>query len=137
VSASGSAITPSPAGLAPGTPAQVPSVIAHVAAICRSKQARGVTVDVQAPAPGRYQVTICKDRKELVLTFTWRRRRWDLADVHLTDDGKPQDAARSMYEIVRLLSDRETGTEDRSRIRGSRLPRNSALDTKKNTVLRV
>jgi hypothetical protein len=136
VSAGDSAATPSPGELAPGTVARVPSVIAHVAAICRSKQARGVTAAVQA-SPGRYEVTICKDRRELVLTFAWRRRRWDLADVRLTDDGKPQDAARSMYEIVRLLSDHEIGTDDPTRVRGSRLPRNSALDTKKNTVLRV
>lgn len=115
----------------------MPSVIAHVAAICRSKQSRGLTVDVQAPAPGRYKVTIGKGRKELVLTFAWRRRRWDLADVRLTEDGRPQDAARSMYEIVRLLSDHQIGTGDPSPVRGSRLPRNSALDVKKNTVLRV
>jgi hypothetical protein len=112
-------------------------VIAHLSAMCRSKQDKGVTVDVKAPAPGRYQVTVRRDRRELVLTFAWRRRRWDLADVRLTDDGKQQDAAHSMHEIARLLSDHETGTGDPSQVRGSPLPRNSALDARKNTVLRV
>jgi hypothetical protein len=120
-----------------GSPARVPAVITHVAAMCRSKQGKGVTADVQAPAPGRYQVTVRRGRKELVLLFAWRHRRWDLADVQLTEGGEPQDAALSIREIARLLSDHEIGTGDPSRIRGSRLPRDSALDTKKNTVLRV
>ena len=96
-----------------------------------------MTTDVQAPAPGRYLVTICTGRKELVLTFARRRRLWDLADVRLTDDGKPQDAARSISEVIRLLSDHEPGTGGHPRIRASQLPRNSALDARKNTVLRV
>jgi hypothetical protein len=105
--------------------------------MCRARQDRGVTADVQASAPGRYVVTICKGRKELTLTFARRRRRWDLADVQLTEDGEAVDAARSMYEVIRLLSDHEIGTGTPSRTRGARLPRDGALETKKNTVLRV
>ncbi len=96
-----------------------------------------MATDVQAPAPGRYRVTIRTGRKELVLTFARRRRRWDLAGVRLTDDGKPQDAACSISEVIRLLSDHEPGTGGHPRIRGSRLPRNTALDVRKTAVLRV
>jgi len=95
-----------------------------------------VAADVQAPAPGQYRVTIHTGRKELVLTFV-RRRRWDLAGVRLTDDGKPQDAACSISEVTRLLSDHEPGAGGHPRIRGSRLPRNTALDVRKTAVLRV
>jgi hypothetical protein len=111
-------------------------VIAHLTALCRARQGRGVTADVQALSPGRYVVTVCHARRELTLTFAWRRR-WDLADVRLTEDGKPLDAARSLYEVIRLLTDHEIGTGTPSPVRGSRLPRDSALETKKNTVLRV
>jgi hypothetical protein len=112
-------------------------VIAHLTAICRARQNRGVTADVQETAPGRYQVTVGNGRKELSLTFALRRRGWDLADVQLTEDGQPKDAARSMYEIIRLLSDHEIGTGTPSRTGAARLSRDSALETKKNTVLRV
>ena len=47
------------------------------------------------------------------------------------------DAARTIYEVIRLLSDYEIGTGTPSRTRAARLPRDSALETKKNTVLRV
>jgi len=53
--------------------------------------------------PAGTGVTICKGRKELVLSFTGRRR--DLADVRLTEDRTPQDAARSISEVIRLLSE--------------------------------
>ena len=122
----------------PGSPGQLPAVILHLIAVCRARADRGVSVDVQASAPGRYVVTVCRSRKELSLTIAWRRRRWDLADVQLTEDGEALDAARSMYEVLRLLSDHEIGTGTPSRTRGARLPgRDSALETKKNTVLRV
>ena len=121
----------------PGTPDPLPAVISHLTAMCRTRRDRGVTADVQATAPGRYVVTICSRRKELSLTFAQRRRRWDLADVRLTEDGKPVDAARSIYEVIRLLSDHEIDTGTPARTRGARLPRDSALETKKNTVLRV
>ena len=120
-----------------GIPTRPPAVIDHLTALCRARQERGVTADVQAPAPGRYVLTVCTGRKELALTFSWRRRRWDLADIKLTKDGEPQDVTRSLYEIIRLLSDHEIGTGTSSPTRGARLPRNSALDTKKNTVIRV
>jgi hypothetical protein len=121
----------------PGGPGRFPAVISHLAAICRARQDRGVTADVRACAPDRYVVTVCHGRRELSLTFAWRRRRWDLADVQLTEDGEVLDAARSLYEVIRLLSDHEIGTGTPSRTRGARLPRDSALETKKNTVLRV
>ena len=121
----------------PESPGPLPAVISHLTAICRARQRRGMTADVQAAAPGLYLVTVCNGRKELSLTFTLRRRGWDLADVQLTEDGVPVDAARSMYEILRLLSDHEIGTGTPSRTGGARLPRDSALETKKNTVLRV
>jgi hypothetical protein len=120
-----------------GIPARPPAVIDHLTAICRARQERGVTADVQAPAPGRYVLTVCTSRKELALTFAWRRRRWDLTDIQLTKDGEPQDVTRSLYEVIRLLSDHEIGTGTSSPARGARLPRNSALETKKNTVIRV
>ena len=88
----------------------MPAVIAHLTAMCRARQDKGVTADVQATSPGRYVITICNRRKTLSLTFTRRRRRWDLTDVQMTEDGKPVDAARSMYEVIRLLSDHEIGT---------------------------
>jgi hypothetical protein len=112
-------------------------VVAHLTAICRARQNKGVTADVQETAPGRYKVTVRKGRKELSLTFALRRRGWDLADVQLTEDGQPKDAARSMYEVIRLLSDHEIGTGTPSRTGAARLSRDSALETKKNTVLRV
>ena len=110
-----------------GSPGQLPAVISHLSAICRARQNRGVTADMQAIAPGRYAVTVCNGRKELSLTFSLRRRSWDLADVQLTEDGKPTDAARSMYEVIRLLSGHEigTGTPSRTGAQGdtqSRLP---------------
>ena len=120
-----------------GSPGQLPAVISHLSAICPARQNRGVTADVQAIAPDRYAVTVCNGRRELSLTFSLRRRGWDLADVQLTEDGKPADAARSMYEVIRLLSDHEIGTGTPSRTGAARLPRNSALETKKNTVIRV
>ena len=43
----------------------------------------------------------------------------------------------TLYEVIRLLSDHEIGTGTSSPARGARLPRNSALETKKNTVIRV
>jgi hypothetical protein len=121
----------------PGSPGRLPAVISHLTAICRARQDRGVTVNVQDSAPGRYVVTVCNGRRELSLTFAWRRRRWDLADLELTEDGEPADAARSIYEVIRLLSDHEIGAGTPSRTRGARLPRDSALETRKNTVLRV
>lgn len=120
-----------------GSADPLPAVISHLTAMCRARQDKGVTADVQATAPGRYVITICNRRKTVSLTFTWRRRRWDLADVQMTEDGKPVDAARSMYEVIRLLSDHEIGTGTPSPTRGARLPRDSALETKKNTVIRV
>ena len=121
----------------PGSPGRLPAVISHLTAMCRARQDRGVTADVRGCAPGRYVVTICHGRRELSLTFAWRRRRWDLADVQLTEDGEVLDAARSLYEVIRLLSDHEIGTGTPSPTRGARLPRDSALETRKNTVLRV
>jgi hypothetical protein len=118
-------------------PGRLPAVISHLTAMCRARQDRGVTADVQFSAPGRYVLTVCNGRKEVTLTFARRRRRWDLADIQLTEDGEPVDAARSIYEVIRLLSDHEIGTGTPSRTSGSRLPRDSALETKKNTVLRV
>lgn len=121
----------------PGNPDRLPAVIAHLIAICRARRDRGVTADVQTAVPGRYVVTVCRHQTELALTFAWRHRRWDLADVELTEDGEPQDAARSIYEVIRLLSDHEIGTGTPSRTRAVQAPRNSALETKKNTVLRI
>jgi hypothetical protein len=114
-----------------------PAVISHLTAICRARQHRGVTADVQFSAPGRYLLTVCNNSKELTLTFARRHRRWNLADIRLTEDGEPVDVDHSIYEVIRLLSDHEIGTGTPSRTSGARLPRNSALDTKKNTVLRV
>jgi hypothetical protein len=127
----------SASGCEPGSPGRVPAVIAHLTAMCRARQDRGVTADVQATAPGRYVLTVRLGRKELSLTFARRRRRWDLADIQLTEDGEVLDAARSLYEVIRLLSDHEIGTGTPSPARGARLPRDSALETRKNTVLRV
>lgn len=118
-------------------PGRLPAVISHLTAICRARQHRGVTADVQFSAPGQYVLTVCNGSKELALTFAQRRRRWDLADIQLAKDGEPVDAARSIYEVIRLLSDHEIGTGTPSRTGSARLPRNSALETKKNTVLRV
>jgi hypothetical protein len=121
----------------PGSSGRLPAVISHLTAMCRARQQRGVTADVQASAPGRYVLTVCNGPREVTLTFARRRRRWDLADVQLTEDGEAVDAARSIYEVIRLLSDHEIGTGTPSRTRDARLPRDSALETKKNTVLRV
>lgn len=120
-----------------GGPDRLPAVISHLTAMCRARQHRGVTADVQLSAPGRYVLTVCNGRKEVTLTFARRRRRWDLDDVQLTEDGEPVDTARSIYEVIRLLSDHEIGTGTPSPTGGARLPRDSALETKKNTVLRV
>jgi hypothetical protein len=120
-----------------GGPDRLPAVISHLTAICRARQHRGVTADVQFSAPGRYVLTVCNGRKEATLAFARRKGRWDLDDVQLTKDGEPVDAARSIYEVIRLLSDHEIGTGTPSRTSGARLPRDSALETKKNTVLRV
>jgi hypothetical protein len=118
-------------------PGRLPAVISHLTAMCRARQHRGVTADVQFSAPGRWVLTVCNGSKELTLTFARRRRRWDLADIQLTEDGELVDAARSIYEVIRLLSDHEIGTGTSSRTSSARLPRDSALETKKNTVLRV
>ena len=48
-----SAVIPPADGRAPSGTPRLPAVIAHLTAICGTMQARGVTVDVQAPAPGR------------------------------------------------------------------------------------
>src|ERR1017187_8716621 len=120
-----------------GIPARPPAVIDHLTALCRARQERGVTADVQAPAPGRYVLTVCTGRKELALTLAWRRRRWDLADIQLAKDGEPQHVTRSLYEVIRPRSDHETGTGPSSPSRGPRLPPNSALDSKKTPVRRV
>ena len=96
-----------------------------------------MTCDVQSPGPGRYVLTVRSGRKELTLTFARRRRRWDLSDIGLTEDGEPLDVTRSLYDVIRLLSSHEIGTGTPSRTRGARMPRNTALETKKNTVLRV
>jgi hypothetical protein len=120
----------------PGNSARLPAVIAHLSAICRAREHRGVTADVQHPEPGQYKVIVSNGRREVTLTLAWRRRRWDLTDLALTEDGEPRDAARTLYEVIRLLSDREAGTDPPSGTSG-RLPRNSALEARKNTVLRI
>jgi hypothetical protein len=122
----------------PGSPGPLPAAVMHLTAICRARKRQGLTADVQAPAPGRYIITICRAGRELTLTYAWRHRRWDLADTQLTVGGEPQDTTRPLYQLIRMLSDHEIGTGTPSHIRsGSPLPRDSALQTKKNTVLRV
>jgi hypothetical protein len=124
---------PGPAG-----PGPLPAIIRHLTAICRARQDRGLAAEVQEPAPGRYLVTISRAQRQLTLAFAWHHRRWDLADAQLTVDGEPQDVGRSLYEVIRMLCDHEIGTGTPSHIRsGSRLPRDTALETKKNTVLRL
>lgn len=123
----------------PGTAGPgLPAVVEHLTSICRARSRQGLTADVQVPAPGRYIITISRAGRELTLTVGWRHRRWDITDVQLTVDGEPRDAAGPLHQLIRMLSDHEIGTGTPSRIRGgSPLPRDSALETKKNTVLRV
>lgn len=114
----------------------LPAVIQHMAAICQSRQHRA-EIDVQQKCPSYYQVTIRKGNRELLLEFAYRKHRWILADFHLTIDGKPKDLSGTITEILRLLSRHEIGTDDPSPVRSARQPRNIAIETKKNTVIRV
>jgi hypothetical protein len=126
------------AGRTAAGPGVLPAVLAHIAAVCRTRLHDRGTVDIQPGGPGRYVITACLGSKELVMMFARRRRGWVLAAAGLIADGRPQ-AVRcdNLTEAMRLLGDHETGTGNRSPVRAARPPRNSTLDARKNTVLRV
>ena len=93
---------------------------------------------MQSGGRGRYVITACTGSKELVMIFARRRRGWVLTAAGLITDGQPHGIRSSnIAEMMRLLGDHQTGTSDRSGVRAARPPRNSALDARKNTVLRV
>ena len=129
---------PSEASRTPVGPDALPAVLAHIAAVCRSKLHDRGTVDVQPGGPGRYVITACLGSRELVMMFARRRRGWTLAAAGLIADGQPQAVRCSnLTEVMRLLGDHQTGTGNRSPVSAARLPHNSTLDARKSTVLRV
>jgi hypothetical protein len=70
--------------------------------------------------------------------FARRRRGWALAAAGLIADGEPRGVrCGNLAEVMRLLGDHQGGSRDRCAVRAARLPRNSTLDARKNTVLRV
>jgi len=72
------------------------------------------------------------------MMFARHRGGWVLAAAGLIADGEPRAVQCStLTEAMRLLGDHQAGTGDRSAVRAARLPRNSTLDARKNTVLRV
>jgi len=129
---------PPETGRTPAGPGALPAVLAHIAAVCRARLRDRGTVEVQPGGPGRYVITACLSNRELVMMFARRGRGWVLAAAGLIADGEPRTVRCSnLTEAMRLLGDHQTGTGDRSPVRPARLPRNSTLDARKNTVLRV
>jgi hypothetical protein len=95
-------------------------------------------VDVQPGGPGRYVITACLGSRELVMMFARRRRGWALTAAGLIADGEPRGVRCSnLAEAMRLLGDHQGGTGYPSAVPTARLPRNSTLDARKSTVLRV
>jgi hypothetical protein len=128
----------SAAGTAPAGPGALPAALAHIAAVCQARLRDRGTVDVQPGGPGHYVITACLGSRELVMMFARHRRGWALAAAGLIADGEPRGVRCSnLAEAMRLLSDHQGGTGDRSAVRTAHLPRNSTLDARKNTVLRV
>jgi hypothetical protein len=125
-------------GTVTASPGALPAVLAHMAAVCRARLHDRGTVDVQPGGPGRYVITACLGSRELVMMFARRRRGWALTAAGLIADGEPRGVRCSnLAEVMRLLGDHQSGAGDRSAVRAARLPRNSTLDARKNTVLRV
>ena len=116
--------------------ARLPAMVQHFAAMCHARQAKGITFEASA-APGHYLTTITTGHQQATLAFSRRHRRWDLTAIIMTQDGKLLDTTRTIHDIIRLLTAHEIGTGTPSPTSGARLPRNSALETKKNTVIRV
>jgi len=116
----------------------LPAVLTHILAVCRARLRDRGTVEIQPGGVGRYVITACRRDRELVMMFARRRRGWVLAAAGLITDGQPQGIRyNNLPEVMRLLGDHQAGTGDRSPVRAARLPRNSAVDARKNTVLRV
>jgi hypothetical protein len=83
-------------------------------------------------------ITACLGSRELVMMFARRRSGWVLTAAGLIADGEPRAVRCSNpTEVMRLLGDHQAGTSNRAAVRAARPPRNSTLDARKNTVLRV
>lgn len=129
---------PSEAERTPAVPDPLPAALAHIVAVGRTGLHDRGTMYVGAAGPGRYVVTACLGSRELVMMFARRRRGWALTAAGLVADGVPQGVRCStLPEVMRLLGSHQTETANRSTVCAARPPRNSTLDARKNTVLRV
>jgi hypothetical protein len=117
--------------------ATLPAVLTHLVAVCRAKLNGNGTIEVQ-PGANRYVITVCRGHKDLVMMFVRRHRQWRLTAAGVVIDGQPQGVrVRTVTEAIQLLGGHGPGTGRTSSVRAARIPRDSALDAKKNTVLRV
>lgn len=116
-----------------------PAMIAHVAAMCRSRKYHYMTHEVEHPGWGRYILTTANGVTGMGarLTFVLLRRGWNVSDIQIVKDGEPQDVAKTVQAFMRALFADADSTSTPSRTGGASQPRNGALETKKNTVLRV
>ncbi|HTU75674.1 MAG TPA: hypothetical protein VMG38_19335 [Trebonia sp.] len=114
----------------------LPAVIQHFAAMCHAREAKGFTYHL-SEAPGHHIATLTIGPNQVTMVISRKRKRWDLTSITATKDGQLLDTARTIHHIIKLLTQHEIGTGVSSPTGAARLPRNSSIEAKKNTVIRV
>jgi hypothetical protein len=125
----------------PGDPAgcgQLPAVLAHLVAVAQARMGDRGTVHAQPAGTGQYVITACRDDQDLVMMFARRHRDWVLTAAGMITGGQPQAiSCRTAAGALRLLGGQKPRPGQPSAVRAARLPRDSALTAKKNTVLQL